>query len=302
MGCGSCETRLSLQKYPVCREFLAEFLGTFILMCFGEGSVAQLVLSGGKAGSPSTIYWSWGIGVTMGVYVAGGISGGHLNPAVTLAMAILRKCPWRKVPIYMLGQYLGAFVASVVVFFVYTDALNNFDGGVRETQGSTATAGIWSTYPQAHLSTLNGFGDQIFGTAILLICVLAITDGRNMKTPTGLAPISIGLVVVAIGMTFGYNCGYAINPARDLAPRIFTAVAGWGAEPFSFRDYNWFWVPVCGSHFGAIIGSIIYQLCIGLHWPNENEGTYKEKEIVADDEDQSTTNTVPLQPLIPLTI
>ncbi|ESP00593.1 hypothetical protein LOTGIDRAFT_157872 [Lottia gigantea] len=252
---------------------------------FGNGSVAQVVLSKGTAGGPETIYWSWGLGVTMGVYVAGGISGAHLNPAVTLTMACLKKTSWKRVPFYMLAQYLGAFIASVMVFVVYLDSINNYDGGIRAVIGDKSTAGIWSTYPQSHLSTINGFGDQIFGTALLLICVLAVTDRKNMKPDSGLVPLSIGLIVVVIGMTFGYNCGYAINPARDLGPRIFTAIAGWGEEPFSFRNYNWFWVPVIGSHIGALVGAAIYQLCVGLHWPlDQNDEILKIPNNVYENE------------------
>ncbi|KAK3608180.1 hypothetical protein CHS0354_034135 [Potamilus streckersoni] len=251
------------------REALAEFLGTFVVLVFGTASVAQSVLSSANLGTSLSIHFSWGIGVMMGVYVSGGVSGGHLNPAVTLALSCLGRFPWKKVPVYMLAQYLGSFVASACVYLVYMDALNNFDGGKRLVDGEKATAGIWSTYPQSYVSTYNAFGDQIFGTAMLLVCVLAITDERNMNPPKGLVPVIIGLLVIAIGMTLGLNCGYPINPARDLAPRIFTAIAGWGDAPFKFRDYNWFWVPIVGPLLGAILGAFLYQLCVGFHWPKE---------------------------------
>ncbi|XP_071096959.1 aquaporin-10-like isoform X2 [Haliotis cracherodii] len=269
----------NLQNFPMTREFLAEFLGTFILLVFGEGSVAQVVLSEGKNGSPQSIYWSWGIGVTMGIYVSGGVSGGHLNPAVTVAQAALGRLQLKKVPVYLLAQYLGAFVASILVYLVYTDALHHYDDGVRAVVGNVSTAGIWATYPQPFVSTANGFGDQVFGTAILLICVMGVTDPRNMSPPSGLIPISVGLIVVAIGMTFGFNCGYAINPARDLGPRIFTAVAGWGSDPFSFRGFNWFWVPILGPHIGAILGAYFYQACVGFHWPTEVDISSDTKDV-----------------------
>ncbi|XP_071096954.1 aquaporin-10-like isoform X1 [Haliotis cracherodii] len=272
----------NLQNFPMTREFLAEFLGTFILLVFGEGSVAQVVLSEGKNGSPQSIYWSWGIGVTMGIYVSGGVSGGHLNPAVTVAQAALGRLQLKKVPVYLLAQYLGAFVASILVYLVYTDALHHYDDGVRAVVGNVSTAGIWATYPQPFVSTANGFGDQVFGTAILLICVMGVTDPRNMSPPSGLIPISVGLIVVAIGMTFGFNCGYAINPARDLGPRIFTAVAGWGSDPFSFRGFNWFWVPILGPHIGAILGAYFYQACVGFHWPTEVDISSDTKDSSID--------------------
>ncbi|XP_071167051.1 aquaporin-9-like isoform X1 [Mytilus edulis] len=250
----------------IIRETFAEFLGTFTLIIFGDGSVAQAVLSRNTVGNHMSIHWSWGIGVTMGVYIAGGISGGHLNPAVTVALACIKKVPWKKVPFYMLGQYLGAFVASVTIYFVYYDALNSFDGGNRMVSGPNGTAGIWATYPQDFASVATCIGDQLLGTAMLLCCVLAVTDDRNMETHKGLIPFSIGLIVVVIGMTYHLNCGYAINPARDLGPRIFTAIAGWGVEVFSYNDYKYFWIPVLGPHVGAILGAFLYQFLIGFHW------------------------------------
>ncbi|KAK7116040.1 aquaporin-10-like [Littorina saxatilis] len=264
---------LSLKNCPSMRAFLAELLGTFILMIFGIGSVAQAVLSKETAGSHMSIHWSWGFGVALGVYASVGVSGGHINPAVSVAMATLGRLPWRKVPIYALGQYLGSFLAAVVVFLVYMDALHHYDGGVRQVTGVNATAGIWSTYPQPYVSTWTGLGDQIFGTAILLVCVMALTDSRHFGPGSALTPFCVGGVVVVIGMTFGLNCGYALNPARDLAPRAFTALAGWGSAPFSFRNYNWFWVPIVGPHIGALLGAHLYQIFVGLHWPDVDDVT-----------------------------
>ncbi|CAG2224218.1 Aquaporin-3,Aquaporin-4,Aquaporin-9,Aquaporin-7,Aquaporin-1,Aquaporin-2 [Mytilus edulis] len=146
------------------------------------------------------------------------------------------------------------------------DALNSFDGGNRMVSGPNGTAGIWATYPQDFASVATCIGDQLLGTAMLLCCVLAVTDDRNMETHKGLIPFSIGLIVVVIGMTYHLNCGYAINPARDLGPRIFTAIAGWGLEVFSYNDYKYFWIPVLGPHVGAILGAFLYQFLIGFHW------------------------------------
>jgi aquaporin-9 len=213
------------------REALAECLGTFILVTIGCASVAQSVFSKEKAGTFLSVNFGWGLAVMFGVYVSGGISGGHINPAVTLAMATIGKFPFRKVPLYMIAQYIGAFLGSVVVFYVYRNALTEFEGEAF----SITSAGIWATYPQSFLSTGNGFGDQVLGTALLVACALAITDARNMGTPKGVVPLMIGLVVAVIGMTYGFNCGYAINPARDLSPRIFTAIAGWGSQVFRYK-------------------------------------------------------------------
>ncbi|ELT97593.1 hypothetical protein CAPTEDRAFT_125390 [Capitella teleta] len=253
------------------REFCAEFLGTMILIIIGDGSVAQSVLSSETAGAFHSVNWAWGLAVAMGVWVSVGVSGGHINPAVTLTMCILRKCPWKKLLPYWLAQYLGAFAGAAVVYGVYYDALNAFDGGVRQVDGINGTAGIWATYPKEFLSAESGFGDQLVGTAMLVCLVMAITDKRNANIPSGIQPLCIGLVVVAIGMSFGFNCGYAINPARDLGPRVLTAIAGWGDEVFTYRDYNWFWVPLAGPHVGAMVGAALYEWLVGLHFPDEEE-------------------------------
>ena len=249
------------------RELLAEFFGTFILIVFGVGVVAQVVLSRQTAGTFLSINIAWGLAVTMGCYVAAGVTGGHLNPAVTLALAVRRDFPWSKVLPYSLAQLAGAFVASAVVFVVYHEALNAFDGGLRHVLGAQGTAGIWATYPQPFLSTFpGGFIDQIVGTALLVGVIFGITDSRNSPAPAGLAPVVVGLLVLLIGATFGFNSGYAINPARDFGPRLFTFVAGWGGEVFRAGN-NWWWVPIVAPCIGGVIGGWVYDAFIGNRFP-----------------------------------
>lgn len=232
-------------------------------MLFGVASVAQSVLSHGAAGTMLSINISWGFAVTMGIFVSGGISGGHLNPAVSVAQAVIGKFEWKKVPFYVLSQFLGSFLASVVVYLVYYDALNAFDGGSRAVTGVFKTAGIWATYPQPYLSIWGAFFDQVIGTAGLLIGVNAITDEANMRVPQNLIPFFVGLLVLIIGSCFGFNCGYAINPARDLAPRLFTCIAGWGIETFSADNY--FWIPIVGPLVGGVVGAGIYRIFVEFH-------------------------------------
>ncbi len=259
-----------MMKSNLKREVFAEFLGTFILLALGAGVVAQVVLSNNANGTYISINIAWGLAVTMGVYVAGGVSGAHLNPAVTLALAVRRGFPWSKVVPYSLAQVAGAFAASAVVFAVYREAFDAFDAGARMVTGAKATAGIFATYPQPFLSTFGGLIDQITGTAILLLVILAITDTRNNAPSSNLAPLMIGLLVVAIGMCFGFNAGYAINPARDLGPRLFTFVGGWGAEVFRAGNY-WFWVPVVGPLIGGVVGALIYDFMVGNHFPEDEQ-------------------------------
>jgi MIP family channel proteins len=257
------------------REMLAEFLGTFVLIVFGVGVVAQTILSKGTAGTAPSINVAWGLAVTMGCYVAAGVTGAHLNPAVTLALAVHRRFPWSKVAPCTLAQMAGAFVASAVVYATYHEALAAFDGGIRQVTGAQGTAGIWATYPQAFLSRFpGGFVDQVVGTALLVGVILAITDSRNSPAPAGLAPVIVGLLVVLIGATFGFNSGYAINPARDFGPRLFTALAGWGAEVFRAGN-AWWWVPVVAPCIGAVLGGWVYDLFVGDRFPDVGKITVK---------------------------
>ena len=254
----------------VLREMLAEFFGTFILIIFGVGVVAQVVLSRNTAGTYFSINIAWGLAVMMGCYVSAGVTGAHLNPAVTLALAVHRKFPWGKVLPYSLAQIAGAFVASAVVYLTYREALTAFDGGVRQVAGAQGTAGIWATYPQQFLSTFpGGVIDQVVGTALLVAVIFGITDSRNSPAPAGLAPVVVGLLVVLIGATFGFNSGYAINPARDFGPRLFTFVAGWGSEVFRAGN-SWWWVPVVAPCIGGVAGGWMYDAFIGHRFPVES--------------------------------
>ena len=252
------------------RAVLAEFLGTFILIVFGVAVVAQVNLGGGNNGQYLSINIGWGLAVTMGVYVSGGVSGGHLNPAVTLAAAVFNRLPWSRVVPYVVAQTAGAFVAAAVVFLTYHDALTHFDGGVRQVTGPLGTAGIFATYPQAWLSTFGGLVDQIVGTALLVGVIFGIVDDRNTPPPKGVGPIVVGLLVLLIGTTFGLNAGYAINPARDFGPRLFTFVAGWGSGVFTAGN-NWWWVPIVGPMIGGVLGGAAYQAAIGW-WHDEPAG------------------------------
>jgi MIP family channel proteins len=251
------------------REVAAEFLGTFVLIVFGVGVVAQFVLGGGANGQYLSVNLGWGLAVTMGIYVSAGISGAHLNPAVTLALALRRGFSWAKVGPYIAAQFAGAFLASALVFITYREALDRFDGGVRQIGGALGTAGIWATYPQPFLSAFpGGIIDQVVGTALLVGVIFALSDARNFAPPERLTPVLVGLLVMLIGATFCYNAGYAINPARDLAPRLFTAIAGWGSGVFTAGN-GWWWVPVVGPCIGGVLGAYVYDLVITRHHPPE---------------------------------
>jgi MIP family channel proteins len=253
----------------VAREAAAEFLGTFVLILFGSAVVAQVVLSGGSHGGYISINIAWGLAVTMGVYVSGGVSGAHLNPAVTLALAVHRGFPWAKVLPFWAAQVAGAFAGAAVTFLTYREAFARFDGGVRQVTGAQATAGIFSTYPQPFLSNVpGGLVDQVVGTALLLLVIFALGDARNLAPDPKAGPVVVGALVVLIGMCFGYNAGYAINPARDFGPRVFTALAGWGGEVFRAGN-GWWWVPIVGPLVGGVLGGFVYDFFITRRHPRE---------------------------------
>ncbi|NYF59230.1 MIP/aquaporin family protein [Micromonospora purpureochromogenes] len=245
-------------------ELAAEFAGTAILILFGVGVVAQVAAAG--TGEFDSIAWAWGLGVTLGVYVAGRISGAHLNPAVTLALAVFKGFSWRKVMPYALAQTAGAFVAALIIRWNYSEVLSRFDPGL-----TSKSQGVFSTLPGAGVTEWGALRDQIIGTAILLFLVLAVTDARNSLPAGNLAPLIVGLIVVAIGMAFAVNAGYAINPARDFGPRLASFLTGYETAFQDTSGYPYFWVPIVGPLVGGVIGAGLYELIIGRFLPSEDE-------------------------------
>ncbi|CAG2118574.1 unnamed protein product, partial [Medioppia subpectinata] len=202
--------------------------------CIGCSGNAYVTVAKEGAIAHAVGPWIWGLSLTAGIYVCGGVSGGHVNPAVTLGMASIGKLPWRKVFHYFLAQYIGAFIAAVITYVVYREAiLYQFDGKLLTT-GPNATAGIFGTFPAPGITTGTAIIDQIVSVAFFLLLINAITDERNMACPKGLVPIAIGMTNLGLLVfSFGYNCGGPINPARDFSPRLFSAMAGWGTDVFS---------------------------------------------------------------------
>jgi glycerol uptake facilitator protein len=260
-------------------EYLAECLGTFILILFGDGVVAMAVAALNQSGRGTQIFeasgdwlligWGWGFAVTFAVYTVGGVTGAHINPAVTLAFAARRDFPWRKVPGYMAAQLVGAFLGALLVYIVYKAAIDSYDRAhhiVRGQPDSVATYSIFATFPAPYFGTVIGpLIDQIVGTAFLVAFVFAVTDEVNQPVRANLAPLAVGFIVVAVGLSFGANAGYAINPARDFGPRMFAWIAGWGkiAMPGNYGNINdYFWIPIVGPIVGGLIGAYAYDLLI----------------------------------------
>ncbi|HEY1264590.1 MAG TPA: MIP/aquaporin family protein [Terriglobales bacterium] len=242
-------------------ELIAEFLGTFVLILFGTGVVAMVLLfpthNPGELvhGGYTNITLGWGLGVTMGIYIAGRISGAHLNPAVTLSLALFRGFSWVKVLPYSLAQTAGAFAAAAVVYKNYQPAFQQVDPYLEKTAGVFTTFPAFPNLPQA------GFLDQLIGTGLLLLLIFAITDELNAPPGANLAPLMIGLVVVAIGMSFGGMHGYPINPARDFGPRLFVTIAGFHNNGLNDGARVW-WIPVVAPLAGGVLGAAVYDFGI----------------------------------------
>jgi glycerol uptake facilitator protein len=260
--------------------FIGEFVGTFLLVFFGCGSVATAVLTGAQVGI-FQVAIVWGIGIAIAIHLTAGLSGAHLNPAVTIAMAAWNGFPWQNVPRYIVAQFAGALLASAVLFAMYRGTLVAYEAAhqiARGATGSEATAMIYGEYfpnpggkpftdeIRLRVSHPAAFFIEFVGTAILMLVILGTTDARNPSRPGMLAPAAIGLTVTILISLLGPLTMAAFNPARDLAPRIFSALAGWGTVPFTANGAGWLTVYVIAPIFGALFGGAIYQWFLAPHY------------------------------------
>lgn len=239
-------------------SFLAELIGTAILVLFGDGVVAGVVLKGTKSENSGWIVITvgWGLGVALAIYGVGSISGAHLNPAVTLAFAAQGAFPWDKVPMYILAQMLGGIVGGTVVWLHY---LPHWKG----TENQATKLAVFCTGPAIRSKWANLLC-EIIGTFVLITGLLFI--GAN-KFTEGLNPLIVGFLIIAIGVSMGGTTGYAINPARDLGPRIahfLLPIAGKGKS-----DWAYSWIPVAGPVLGGVFGALVYDLITkqSVSWP-----------------------------------
>ncbi len=235
-------------------RFVSEMVGTALLILFGDGVVAGVLLNRSKAqnGGWIVITMGWGLGVAVAVYAAGQFSGAHINPAVTLGLASIGELPWADVPTYIGGQFVGAFIGAVLVWLAY---LPHWE----QTEDPGLKLAVFSTGPAIRNYGMN-LVTEIIGTAALVAGVLAIV-ANAAPGESGLTPLLVGFLVVAIGLSLGGPTGYAINPARDLGPRIAHAVLPIAGKGDS--DWGYAWIPVVGPAVGGVLGALLFQAL----WP-----------------------------------
>ena len=243
-------------------QCVAEFLGTGLLIFFGAGCVAALRVAGASFGQWE-ISIIWGLGVAMAIYLTAGVSGAHLNPAVTIALWLFACFERRKVLPFIVAQTAGAFCAAALVYGLYRQLFLDLEQSqhiVRGTAASLNLAGVFSTYPHPHITFIQAFAVETTITAILMAMIMALTDDGNGIPRGPLAPLLIGLLIAVIGASMGPLTGFALNPARDFGPKLFTSLAGWGSIAFTGGlAIPYFLVPLLAPVVGAIIGAFLYR-------------------------------------------
>jgi glycerol uptake facilitator protein len=275
-GVAEASRAVSTRRTPAFDWIAGEFIGTFLLVFFGCGSVAAAVLLGAQVGV-FQVAIVWGLGIATAIYLTGALSGAHLNPAVTLSMAVFAGFPAGRIAPYVAVQLVGAFAASAVLFLIFGSSLAVYErerGIARGGPGSEATAMIYGEYfpnpggkpltPEIREKMPAGaaFATEFIATAILLLVIFAVTDERNETRPQLLTPLTIGLTVTLLISLIGPLTMACMNPARDLAPRVFSSLAGWGSVPFTTNGSGWFTVYIIAPLLGGLAGGGIYRLVL----------------------------------------
>lgn len=267
-------------------QCLAEFIGTGLLIFFGVGCVAALVLTGAQYGQ-----WEvsivWGLGVTIAIYCTAGVSGAHINPAVTIALAMFHGFDKAKVVPYIISQLLGAFCSAALVYSLFGNLFTEYEaahGLVRSSEAALATAGIFSTYPHAALSFVGAMGVEFVITAVLMFTILALGDEKNGGSRGAMTPLLIGILIAVIGSSLGPLTGFAMNPARDFGPKFFAYLAGWEHALNGAKEIPYFIVPILAPIAGACFGAWFYPKAIAAYLPqaaSDNAQTSEEAEQLA---------------------
>jgi len=254
--------------------FVGEFCGTFLLVFFGCGSVCASVTLGALAGN-FQVALVWGVGIALAISLTGALSGAHLNPAVTLGMAVWNRFPWKRVLPYMMTQLVAAFVAAAVLYGIFGGAIRSYEQHhqiVRSQPGGEATAMFFGEYYpnpggqpltdalRAQTSPVAVFFAEFTGTALLLIAIGGLTDKANSERPTALTAALIGLTITLLIALFGPLSMACFNPARDLGPRIFSSLAGWGSLPFTTNGSGWWAIYIVAPFLGGVFGGGVHAM------------------------------------------
>jgi glycerol uptake facilitator protein len=261
---------IQTQQPTLYGQCIAEFLGTGLLIFFGTGCVAALKVAGASFG-----LWEisiiWGIGVSMAIYLTAGVSGAHLNPAVSICLSLFGSFEKRKLPFYIIAQVAGALCGAALVYTLYSSLFFDYEQAHHMLRGSVQSlelASVFSTYPNPALSTGQAFLVELVITAILMGVIMALTDDNNGLPRGPLAPLLIGLLIALIGSATGPLTGFAMNPARDFGPKLMTFLAGWGEVSFTGgHDIPYFLVPIVAPILGACLGAALYRGMIARHLP-----------------------------------
>ncbi|KAF8803370.1 aquaporin [Phlegmacium glaucopus] len=248
----------------ILREPVAEFAGVALLVIFGTGVNCQASLStnSGVASSPKgdflSVSFGWAVGISLGVWISGGISGGHINPAITLGMAVWRGFPWRKVPGYIFAQLLGGIFGAAMVYGNFIHAIDIVEGGhdIR----TRATASLFATYSLDYMTAVSCFFNEFIGTMILALMIVAVSDNHNLAPPKGLLPLVLFIVLLGLAASLGMQTSFAYNPARDFGPRLTMTFAGYGKQLYTYRNQYWLWCPIIAPFLGAQFGIGFYDL------------------------------------------
>jgi len=244
-----------------------------VAVLIGIATNLAVQTSNNTSGDYQSTNWAWGLGVMIGVYIAGGISGGHLNPAISLMLWIYRGFPFRKALMYITAQLMGAFLAGLIAYGVYKDAIKAYDaaGGQKGASGgsvqavdlvSGGTGKAFYTEPQTFVGNGVGFANEFVATAILSCAILALGDDSNAPPGAGMHALIVGLVVTVLGMAFGYNTGACLNPARGFGSRAAAATVGYSGQVFTIRDGWWAYGSWGATISGSLVGAFFYDVAI----------------------------------------
>ncbi|KAJ1883815.1 glycerol channel [Kickxella alabastrina] len=240
--------------------YFAEFLGTAVFVLMGCGAnLTYTVMTTNAQSAWLGNAFGWGFGLILGIFVAGGVSGAMLNPAVTIAFAGYRGLPWIQVPFYILAEFAGAFVGALLAYACFAHSLDPFDGYHRQIGGPFGSAGAFGNFARPFIGNGAAFLSEAVGTGLLVIGILAITDMNNFPARSS-TPLAIGFLLTGLALSIGYPTGYSYNPARDLGPRCAAAI-WYGPGVFTYHG-SYTWVPVAAPFAGSIVGATVYELFI----------------------------------------